>query len=112
MADEVRVAVCSRSFSKNTVLRKELLAAYKNVTFNDSGIQLEGDALIQFLRGHDKAIIALETITEYVLSNLPKLKAIGKYGVGLDMIDMGPCAITAFDSAGLAGLIVVLYQSL
>jgi len=88
MADEVRVAVCSRSFSKNTVLRKELLAAYKNVTFNDSGIQLEGDALIQFLRGHDKAIIALETITEYVLSNLPKLKAIGKYGVGLDMIDM------------------------
>ena len=88
MADEVRVAVCSRSFSKNTVLRKELLAAYKNVTFNDSGLQLEGDNLIAFLQDHDKAITALETINEDILIKLPELKVIGKYGVGLDMIEM------------------------
>jgi phosphoglycerate dehydrogenase-like enzyme len=88
MNTEVRVAVCSRSFSKNIVLRKELLAQYKSVTFNDSGVQLEGDNLIEFLRGHDKAITALETINDYILSNLPELKVIGKYGVGLDMIDM------------------------
>lgn len=83
-----KVAVCSRSFSKNPVLRSELLNRYMKVTFNDSGQQLEGDALVDFLRGHDKAITALERIDETVLARLPGLKVIGKYGVGLDMIDM------------------------
>jgi D-3-phosphoglycerate dehydrogenase len=83
-----KVAVCSRSFSKNPVLRAELLERYSNVTFNDSGQQFEGDALVAFLRGHDKAITALEKIDHHVLSQLPELRVIGKYGVGLDMIDM------------------------
>jgi D-3-phosphoglycerate dehydrogenase len=51
-------------------------------------MQLRGDALVEFLRGHDKAIIALENIDESVLSRLPELKVVSKYGVGLDMIDM------------------------
>lgn len=83
-----RVAVCSRSFSRNAVLRTALLERYAHVTFNEAGRQLEGDDLVEFLRGHDKAITALERIDNYVLSRLPELKAIGKYGVGLDMIDM------------------------
>lgn len=83
-----KVAVCSRSFSRNAVLRAELLSKYEHVTFNETGRQLEGDDLVEFLSGHDKAITALERIDEYVLSRLPELKAIGKYGVGLDMIDM------------------------
>lgn len=83
-----RVAVCSRSFSRNVVLRTALLERYAHVTFNEAGRQLEGDDLVEFLRGHDKAITALERIDDYVLSRLPELKAIGKYGVGLDMIDM------------------------
>lgn len=83
-----KVAVCSRSFSKNMVLRAELLERYAHVTFNDTGRQLEGDSLVEFLSGHDKAITALETIDDYVLSRLPKLRAIGKYGVGLNMIDL------------------------
>ncbi len=83
-----RIAVCSRSFSRNIVLRKELLERYEQVTFNETGRQLEGDDLVEFLRGHDKAITALERISDEVLACLPELKAIGKYGVGLDMIDM------------------------
>jgi phosphoglycerate dehydrogenase-like enzyme len=83
-----KVAVCSRSFSKNTVLRDELLARYAQVTFNDAGRQLEGDSLVEFLSGHGKAITALETIDDFVLSRLPELQVIGKYGVGLDMIDL------------------------
>jgi phosphoglycerate dehydrogenase-like enzyme len=83
-----KVAVCSRSFSKNTVLRTELLARYSQVTFNDAGLQLAGDSLVEFLSGHDKAITALEMIDDYVLSRLPELQVIGKYGVGLDMIDL------------------------
>lgn len=83
-----RVAVCSRSFSRNAVLRSELLERYEHVTFNDSGRQLEGDELVAFLRGHDKAITALEKITDHILAQLPELRVIGKYGVGVDMIDM------------------------
>ena len=83
-----KVAVCSRSFSRNPILRAELLTRYSNVTFNDAGGSLVGDELVAFLRNHDKAITALERIDEAILAQLPQLKVIGKYGVGLDMIDM------------------------
>lgn len=83
-----KVAVCSRSFSQNPVLRSELLERYKMVTFNEAGLNLNDDSLIKFLSGHDKAIIALEKIDELILSRLPQLKVISKYGVGLDQIDM------------------------
>ncbi len=81
------VAVCSRSFSKNLILREELLTKYEKVTFNDDGLKLEGETLVSFLEGHTKAITALEKIDSKLLEKLPDLKMIGKYGVGLDMID-------------------------
>jgi phosphoglycerate dehydrogenase-like enzyme len=83
-----RVAVASRSFSRHPILRAELLARYPDVTFNDEGLSLKGEALVAFLAGHDKAITALERLDEAVLSRLPELKVVGKYGVGLDMIDL------------------------
>lgn len=83
-----RVAVTSRSFSRNPELRAALLSRYEHVTFNDAGRQFEGDDLVRFLQGHQKAITALERIDEYVLSRLPELRVIGKYGVGIDMIDI------------------------
>jgi phosphoglycerate dehydrogenase-like enzyme len=88
MKSVVKVAVCSRSFSHNPLLRAELLDRYENVTFNDAGSQLRGESLVAFLRGHQKAITALEVIDAAVLSQLPELQVIGKYGVGLDMIDL------------------------
>ena len=86
--EDIRVAVTSRSFSKNRVLRESLLEKYNNVTFNDKGIKLEGNVLIDFLKGHQKAITALEKIDDLLLSELPELQVISKYGVGLDMINM------------------------
>ena len=83
----VRVAVTSRSFSKNPVLREELLQRYSNVTFNDAGASLSGEALHAFLAGHEKAIVALERIDAVLLAELPDLKVVSKYGVGLDNID-------------------------
>ena len=78
MNTQDRIAVCSRSFSKNPVLRAELLARYGRVTFNDAGEQFEGDGLVRFLSGYDKAITALETVSEDVLRQLPQLKVISK----------------------------------
>ena len=84
----LRIAVCSRSFSRNSRLREALKSQFRDVKFNDEGIRLAGDSLIEFLGDCDMAITALERIDEYVLSQLPRLKRISKYGVGLDMIDL------------------------
>lgn len=70
------------------MLRAELLARYPEVSFNDSGAQLEGEKLVAFLHGHEKAIVALEVVDTSVLEALPELQVISKYGVGLDMIDV------------------------
>lgn len=83
-----RVCVASRSFSRHPLLRQELLARYPASTFNDAGASLADDELIDFLKGHDKAVIALERIDAAVLDAVPGLKVIAKYGVGFDKIDL------------------------
>ncbi|MBC87213.1 MAG: phosphoglycerate dehydrogenase [Bdellovibrionaceae bacterium] len=84
---DVKVAVTSRSFSKNAILRTELLRNYPNAKFNDQGLSLKGDSLVQFLDGVERAIVALEPVDDALLSKLPDLKVISKYGVGVNNID-------------------------
>jgi D-3-phosphoglycerate dehydrogenase len=83
-----RIVVAARSFAKNATLRHELLARYGDATFNDSGRVLSGEPLIALLRGHDRAIVGLEPIDEDVLTAVPELRVISKYGVGLDAVDL------------------------
>ena len=83
-----KVAVASRSFSKSEFLRNRLLEDFPNAIFNDEGTSLRGEELISFLSGAEAAIIALEPIDKNLISNLPNLKFISKYGVGLDAIDI------------------------
>lgn len=83
-----RVAVCSRSFSQNLKLRSELQELYQNVRFNESGTSLQGPELIKFISDHDKVIVGLEQIDDGILSQLPELRVISKYGVGLDKLDL------------------------
>ena len=82
------VAVASRSFSRHPELRALVLARYSDAKFNDDGLSLQGKSLIEFLSGYEKAITALEVIDDSILSHLPNLKVISKFGVGLDMIDL------------------------
>lgn len=83
-----KVAVASRSFSKHAVLRSELASRYPNAKFNDAGASLKGEELVSFLAGCDKAVLALETVDDALLSRLPALKLISKFGVGLDSFDL------------------------
>jgi len=87
-ADRVAVAVASHSFPKNPTLRRELLARYPDAVFNETRRPLTGGALVEFLRGHDKAITGLEVLDEALFSAVPELRLVSKYGVGLDMIDL------------------------
>lgn len=84
----MRIAVTSRSFSRHPALRTALQARYPDVTFNDKGLSLAGDALIAFLKGHERAITALERLDDAIFAALPELKVVSKYGVGFDMIDL------------------------
>src|SRR5436309_774580 len=98
MSAPSRVAVASHSFPKSSILRQELLERYPHSTFNDTGRPLERQALVDLLRGHEKAITGLETLDEAVFAAVPELRLVSKYGVGLDMID--------FDAARRHGVAV------
>lgn len=69
-------------------MRDELIRRYARVRFNETGRTLVGDALVEFLRGHPKAITGLETLDERLFRAVPELRVVSKYGVGLDMIDV------------------------
>jgi phosphoglycerate dehydrogenase-like enzyme len=84
----MKIAVVARSFARNAALRAELSAKYPNVTFSESPDVLDGAALVALLRGHDRAIVGLERVDDAILSQLPELKIISKYGVGLDGLDV------------------------
>lgn len=82
------VAVASTSFSKHPTLRQELLAKYPDARFNETGRRLSGEELVHFLSGSERAIIALERVDESLIKQLPHLKVIAKYGVGIDSLDL------------------------
>ncbi len=83
-----RVAVCEPAFARHAVLRAELLARYPRARFNEDGQALAGPDLIDFLRGHERAIVGAQRLTGPVLDALPELKVVSKWGVGLDTLDL------------------------
>jgi phosphoglycerate dehydrogenase-like enzyme len=87
----VKVKVTSPSFSISEILRSELKKEFNNVEFNDEGKIFSEHDLIDYLFDANGAVIGLEKMTANVLSNLPNLKIISKYGVGLDNIDLDYC---------------------
>jgi len=82
------IAVASRSFSNNEELTSVLKKKYSNIILNKTGKTLEGQELLNFLSSADKAIIGIEEISIALLAQLPKLKVISKYGVGLNNLDL------------------------
>ena len=87
----MKVAVTSKSFSKNEILITELKQHFNDIQLNYAKRKLNDDELIEFLKDCDGVIVALEEINKYVLDSLPNLKVISKFGVGLDNIDLEYC---------------------
>jgi phosphoglycerate dehydrogenase-like enzyme len=83
-----RVAVTSRSFSNHAVLRETLSQRYEHVVFNDAGKTLAGAELVEFLKNYEMAILGLERMDATILNQLPNLKVISRFGVGLDTLDL------------------------
>ena len=99
-----RIVVASRSFAGNATLRAELSSRYPHVTFTESPEVLDGDGLIALLRGNERAIVGLELVTDNVLAQVPGLRVISKYGVGLDGIDVDAMARRGIKLAWTGGV--------
>ena len=84
------LVIPSPSFSKHPVLVKEASVLAKKLILNQEGTRLDEDKLSSFLSQDqaDAAIIGTDPLTENVISKLTHIKAIGKYGVGLDNVDI------------------------
>jgi len=87
-----RVAVTPPPICNSATLRDELSGLFPQPYFNDTGRYLTEDELIRFAVEADALLVGRDGITDKVLSALPQLKIIAKYGVGLDNID--PDALT------------------
>jgi len=87
----MKVAVTSKSFSKNKILIDELNKHFTYIKLNHGTKKLTDDELIEFLEDCDGAIVALEEINKKVIDALPNLKVVSKFGVGLDNIDLDYC---------------------
>lgn len=88
LANNFKVGVTSRSFSRNEFLCRELVSLGADVKLNSEGLTLSGSDLVDFLSDCDGAIVGLESFTEQIFGKIPRLKLISKYGVGLDKIDL------------------------
>jgi D-3-phosphoglycerate dehydrogenase len=69
------------------VMRRMVLEAYPEARLWDGERITDEDVLIAHLKGCDAAIIGFEPVTDRVLSALPELKVIAKFGAGCETID-------------------------
>jgi len=81
------IAICSRSVSRNKSAVKILKTKFKNIKLNNTNKILKDKELVNFLKGAKVTIVGLEKIDKALLDQCPKLKVIGKYGVGTNNID-------------------------
>jgi len=87
MAEFKQLGVAADHVTRNPAMRQEVLKVHPNATFHDIKHRLNEDELIEVLKGCDAAIIGFEPVTERVLSALPNLKLISKYGNGCETFD-------------------------
>ena len=83
-----QVAVTPPPICNSSILRDELSGLFPQPVFNDTGRYLTEAELIRFAGEADALLVGRDRISEKVLSGLPQLRIIAKYGVGLDNIDL------------------------
>lgn len=88
----IKVLITPRSFGKySDVAKNQLLEAGITIVNNPKGSILNEAELIELIKDVDGVIIGVDSLSERVLSEAKQLKAIAKYGVGVDNIDFDYC---------------------
>jgi len=81
------LAICSRSVSRSKSALKILSSKFKEIKLNTSNKNLSDNTLINFVKDSEVIIVGIDKIDKKLLDQCPKLKLIGKYGVGTNNID-------------------------
>jgi len=86
----MKILVTPTSFNKpvNDTARKMLEAFADEVVYNEFGRPLESQEVEQMLTGVDGYIAGLDYITADALEGADALKAISRYGAGVDRVDL------------------------
>ena len=87
----MKIRVSTVAFSTNTILVSELKKYFQDVIVNEKGVRIPENELVDFYKDAEGIIVGLEKITPEILDQLPNLKIIAKYGVGLDNFDIESC---------------------
>lgn len=89
----MKVLITPRSFGKYNLEEMDKLFKNENIEYvtNPYGRILTEEEMIKELEDVDGIIVGIDPLNEKVLSHAKKLKAIAKYGVGVDNIDMKYC---------------------
>lgn len=84
------VAVTSPSFSKHKTLVAEAALLADKVIVNDTGMKWTEDSIVAWLNEHeaDGVIVGTDPFHKNVIRNLKHVRAVGKYGVGCDNVDI------------------------
>lgn len=88
----MKVLVTPRSFGKSDDTPWDLLAAAGlEVVKNETGGILDKKTMIRLLADCEGLILGVDPVDSQVIAAAPRLRAISKYGVGVDNIDLAAC---------------------
>ena len=85
----VKVLVTPRTFGRSDAVPLTMLhEAGCEIISNPYGRALSEDEMIQLVKDADGVIVGLDPMSKRVLEQAPRLRAISKYGVGINNIDV------------------------
>lgn len=87
----MKAFVSSTSFLKpqNAAAKAVLEGFFDEIVYNEKGVPLKGQDIIDHLQGCDAYIAGLDYITADVIAQMPEsVKVISRYGVGIDRVDV------------------------
>lgn len=88
----MKVLVTPRSFGKTDPQAFKILEdAGFEIVKNDTGGILNEEQLVGLIKDCHGVVLGVDPLTKAVLDKAPNLKAIAKYGVGVDNIDLEAC---------------------
>jgi phosphoglycerate dehydrogenase-like enzyme len=82
-----QLGVSAATPCSHPVMRQIILDAYPAAKLVGDERITDEDRLIEYLSGCDAAIVGFEPLTDKVLSALPELKIVAKFGAGCETID-------------------------
>ena len=83
----MKVAVTIPYFDFFPHLKEELHSIYPDAKFRSDRHRLSEDEFIDYVRGHEAAIIGIENFSDRVFASLPELKVISLCSAGVDHVD-------------------------